>query len=59
MNDQLLDATQVAELLNISKESVLRLHRTKQIASVKIGKSVRFTRQGVANFVAAKTVGAK
>lgn len=59
MNDQLLDATQVAELLTVSKETVLRLHRKKMIASVRVGTAVRFTSQAVADFIALNTVSAK
>jgi len=59
MNDQLLDATQVAELLTVSKETVLRLHRKKMIASVRVGTSIRFTSQAVADFIALNTVSAK
>lgn len=59
MNLQLLDASQVGEILQLSKEQVLRLARTKQIVSVKIGTSVRFTQEAVSSFIASKTVGAK
>jgi excisionase family DNA binding protein len=44
---------QVAKMLNISRDKVYYLLRTRQLRSIKIGKSRRITEQHVAAFIAA------
>jgi excisionase family DNA binding protein len=44
---------QVAKMLNISRDKVYYLLRTRQLRSIKIGKSRRITDQHLADFVAA------
>jgi len=48
---QLLRATELAEKLSISRSSVSRLIRTRQIASIKIGRSRRVTQQALIHYV--------
>jgi excisionase family DNA binding protein len=43
---------QVAKMLNISRDKVYYLLRTRQLHSIKIGKSRRITDQHLAAFVA-------
>jgi excisionase family DNA binding protein len=43
---------QVAKMLNISRDKVYYLLRTRQLRSIKIGKSRRITDQHLAAFVA-------
>ena len=43
---------QVAKMLNISRDKVYYLLRTRQLRSIKIGKSRRITDQHVAAFIA-------
>jgi excisionase family DNA binding protein len=43
---------QVAKMLNISRDKVYYLLRTRQLRSIKIGKSRRITDQHLADFVA-------
>ncbi|TKK88241.1 helix-turn-helix domain-containing protein [Herbidospora galbida] len=43
---------QVAEILNIGRDKVYALLRTKQLNSIKIGKLRRITDQHLADFVA-------
>ncbi len=43
---------QVAKMLNISRGKVYYLPRTRQLRSIKIGKSRRITDQHLADFVA-------
>jgi excisionase family DNA binding protein len=43
---------QVAKMLNISRDKVYYLLRTRQLRSIKIGKSRRITEQHVADFIA-------
>ena len=43
---------QVAEMLNISRDKVYYLLRTRQLRSIKIGKSRRIADQQVAAFIA-------
>jgi excisionase family DNA binding protein len=43
---------QVAKMLNISRDKVYYLLRTRQLRSIKIGKSRRITDQHVADFIA-------
>ena len=43
---------QVAKMLNISRDKVYYLLRTRQLRSIKIGKSRRITDQQVADFIA-------
>ena len=42
---------QVAKMLNISRDKVYYLLRTRQLRSIKIGKSRRITEQHVADFI--------
>ncbi len=44
---------QVAKMLNISRDKVYYLLRTRQLRSIKIGKSRRITDQHLATFIAA------
>jgi excisionase family DNA binding protein len=44
---------QVAKMLNISRDKVYYLLRTRQLRSIKIGKSHRITEQHVAAFIGA------
>jgi excisionase family DNA binding protein len=43
---------QVAKMLNISRDKVYYLLRTRQLRSIKIGKSRRITDRHLADFVA-------
>lgn len=43
---------QVAKMLNISRDKVYYLLRTRQLRSIKIGKSRRITDQHLADFIA-------
>jgi excisionase family DNA binding protein len=43
---------QVAKMLNISRDKVYYLLRTRQLRSIKIGKSRRITDQHLAAFIA-------
>ncbi len=43
---------QVAKMLNISRDKVYYLLRTRQLRSIKIGKSRRITEQHIADFIA-------
>ena len=43
---------QVAKMLNISRDKVYYLLRTRQLRSIKIGKSRRITDQQLSDFVA-------
>ena len=43
---------QVAKMLNISRDKVYYLLRTRQLRSIKIGKSRRITDQQLADFIA-------
>ena len=43
---------QVAEMLNISRDKVYYLRRTRQLRSIKIGKSRRITDAHLAAFIA-------
>jgi excisionase family DNA binding protein len=43
---------QVAKMLNISRDKVYYLLRTRQLRSIKIGKSRRITDKHLADFVA-------
>ena len=43
---------QVAKMLNISRDKVYYLLRTRQLRSIKIGKSRRITDQHLAEFLA-------
>ena len=43
---------QVAKMLNISRDKVYYLLRTRQLRSIKIGKSRRITDQHLASFIA-------
>ncbi len=43
---------QVAKMLNISRDKVYYLLRTRQLRSIKIGKSRRITDQYLADFIA-------
>jgi excisionase family DNA binding protein len=42
---------QVAKMLNISRDKVYYLLRTRQLRSIKIGKSRRITNQHLAEFI--------
>jgi excisionase family DNA binding protein len=42
---------QVAKVLNCSTQTVYKLNRTGQLCACKVGRSLRFTRLAVANFV--------
>jgi excisionase family DNA binding protein len=42
---------QVAKMLNISRDKVYYLLRTRQLRSIKIGKSRRITDQHLADFI--------
>ena len=44
---------QVAKMLNISHDKVYFLLRTRQLRSIKIGKSRRITEEQLAEFIAA------
>ena len=52
-NLQAYTVEQVAKMLNISRDKVYYLLRTRQLRSIKIGKSRRTTEQHVAAFIAA------
>ena len=43
---------QVAKMLNISRDKVYYLLRTRQLRSIKIGKSRRITDRHIADFIA-------
>lgn len=58
MTDPLLLAEEVAELLRIPVEHVYRLARRKELPSVRLGRYVRFTREGVTNYVSKNAAGA-
>ena len=60
MNEKLLTAKEVADLLGISKETVMRLARLEKISSIQVGpKLIRFKSKAVADYVASHTVDAK
>jgi len=48
---KLLCSTEIAEMLGISRSSVSRLIATRQIASIKIGRSRRVTEQALTHYV--------
>jgi excisionase family DNA binding protein len=45
---------QVAEMLNIGRDKVYYLLRTRQLRSLKIGKSRRITEEQLAEFIASQ-----
>jgi excisionase family DNA binding protein len=45
---------QVAKMLNISRDKVYYLLRTRQLRSIKIGKSRRITDRHLADFIASR-----
>ncbi len=45
---------QVAEMLNIGRDKVYYLLRTRQLRSIKIGKSRRITEEQLAEFIASR-----
>ena len=49
---QVYTVEQVAKLLNVGRDKVYHLLRTKQLRSIKIGKLRRITEQQLAEFVA-------
>lgn len=51
INMQAYTVEQVAEILNIGRDKVYALLRTKQLNSIKIGKLRRITDQHLADFV--------
>lgn len=51
MNEQLLIAEEVAELLRVPEEHVYRLARRGEITSIRIGRYVRFTATDVTNYI--------
>ena len=46
-----LTASQVGELLQVSKDCVLNLHRCRQLTAIKVGRSLRFRRVDVQKFI--------
>lgn len=52
MNDSLLLADEVSQLLRIPTEHVYRLARRGDLASVRMGRYVRFTNDSVESYVA-------
>lgn len=59
MNEPLLLADEVAQMLRIPEEHVYRLARRGEISSVRLGRYVRFTASAVDNFVKSNIAGAK
>lgn len=59
MNEPLLLAEEVAQMLRIPEEHVYRLARRGEISSVRLGRYVRFTATAVESFVNQNIAGAK
>lgn len=53
---ELLTVSEVAEILKVSSTSVRRLQTARRITFVKVGGSVRFTRDDIASYVAKRRV---
>lgn len=54
--DQLLTLPEVAGLLHVSKDSVIRATRSGKLASVKIGRSRRYKPGDVHRFIELRTI---
>lgn len=59
MNEPLLLAEEVAQMLRIPEEHVYRLARRGEISSVRLGRYVRFTATAVESFVNQNIAGVK
>jgi excisionase family DNA binding protein len=57
MDTMLLDATQVAETLNVGVKKVYRMVQAKEIPSLQIGGSIRVPRQALFEWIQFKTTG--
>lgn len=57
MSEQLLMAEEVAALLRVPVEHVYRLARRRELPSVRLGRYVRFTNEGVNSYIKKNVAG--
>lgn len=58
MSEPLLMAEEVSQLLRVPVEHVYRLARRKELPSVRLGRYVRFTAEGVNAYIKKNAAGA-
>lgn len=57
LTEPLLDANQAARLLHVPRSTLYELVRSRGLPHVRVGRSLRFTRLGLAHWVRKNTFG--
>lgn len=55
--EPLLDASQAATLLHVPRSTLYELVRSRGLPHVRVGRTLRFTRQGLSAWITANTYG--